>query len=472
MKKFKRMTALLLSIMLVLGACGAPDQARVETQAVESESGAAEEAGEEEALVTAKAVEDPESGEETSPEEAPQEEDAAEPAAETEGEAVFEESEEGVILNAYKTDDMASLDVPEPEGEEGEIKEVNEEEMNRARSTLLYNNASLFYYYTKLNKGQKKMYRRLLNVLRYPDSNEVGKAFKIKAEPGSKKYSNWFSKVYMALQYDHPELFWFFSGDNGVSVWHYYSRYPDAKGRYTYQFFLKGTYKNYKKEVTAFYDAVDSVMKGLDKKAPKAKLALQVHDRLLDLCDYNDEAYAQRGSSFYSNNYCHTAYGALVKDSSGRWNKPVCDGYSMAYEFILQQLGFYVTVVSGDAGGSRSDATGHAWNAVYLNGNWYEVDVTWDDIDPDSSWNRCEAGRLAAKDSAYMRKVRHYLFLVSTDYITDFTDGPSFRYRLRNGAWFQAMGNSVHIRRGKSKTELFSEAPWCAGGKFFHGQNI
>ena len=109
---------------------------------------------------------------------------------------------------------------------------------------------------------------------------------------------------------------------------------------------------------------------------------------------------------------------------------------------------------------------------MYLNGNWYEVDSTWDDIDPDSNWNRWEAGRLAAKDSAFIRKVRHYMFLVSTDYISNFTDGAYLRYRLRNGAWYQPRGNSVHIRWNKNSYNLYSEAPYCPGGKYFHGQNI
>ena len=474
MKKIRSMTALLLTLVFVLGGCGsAAASSKTEGQTVTAEAVPSDSVSNESEEKTAEeeSVQDDEAAqtEDTQAEETDEEE--TEP-SESEDEIAFEETDEGVILENINTDDLGAFEIAEPMAGDGETEEVNEEEMNRARSTLLYNNAALFYYYTKLNKGQKKIYKRILNVLRYPDSTERGKTFKLKAAPGSKKFNKMYSKAYMALLMDHPELFWFFRGDNNVGLQYYYTYRPDEKGRYTYQFQLTNTYKNYRKEVTAFYNEVDSFMKGLNPNDPKAKLALQVHDRMLELCDYNDEAYANRNSSSYSRDYCHSAYGALVKDSSGRWNKPVCDGYSHAYEFILQQLGFYVTVIYGDAGGSRSNASGHAWNAVYLNGNWYEVDVTWDDIDADSSWNRWEAGRLAARDSSYMRKVRHYMFLVSTDYISNFTDAASFRYWLRNGGWFQAVGNSVHIRKKKSSSDPSSEAPYCPGGKYFHGQNI
>ena len=453
MKKSKTMAALLFTLMLVLDGCGSAG------------TGVSSEApkGEEEIIETEAAPSDavPE-------EEEKQDEEAQADSSASEDTVIFEETDEGIILNAFPSGDLDRVEIYEPSAAEGGTEEVDEEELNRSRDTLLINNAILFYYYETLNKGQKTIYNRLLNVLRYPDSTERGRTFRLKAVPGSKKFRNMFQKAYLALLMDHPELFWFFSGENNVGLQYYYTYEPDEKGRYTYQFQLTNTYKNYRKEVTAFYNEVDSIMKGLNPNDPKCKLALQVHDRLIDLCDYNYDVLNNKKV----NDYGHSAYGALVKDSSGRWNKPVCDGYSLAYEFILQQLGFYVTVVFGDAGGSRSNASGHAWNAVYLNGNWYEVDVTWDDIDADSSWNQWEAGRLAARDSSYMRKVRHFMFLVSTDYISNFTDAASFRYWVRNGGWFQAMGNSVHIRAKKSSTDPCSEAPYCPGGKYFHGQNI
>ena len=49
----------------------------------------------------------------------------------------------------------------------------------------------------------------------------------------------------------------------------------------------------------------------------------------------------------------------------------VCQSYSAAYRMLLGKLGIACDVV-------EAPAMSHAWNAVKLNGSWYEVDVTWD----------------------------------------------------------------------------------------------
>ncbi|HAJ97573.1 MAG TPA: hypothetical protein DCO72_07540 [Ruminococcus sp.] len=65
---------------------------------------------------------------------------------------------------------------------------------------------------------------------------------------------------------------------------------------------------------------------------------------------------------------CHTAYGMLT------YGMGVCDGYANLYSILLQREGILAPLVT-------SVALEHAWNAVYLNGEWFYVDVTWDDDD-------------------------------------------------------------------------------------------
>ena len=50
--------------------------------------------------------------------------------------------------------------------------------------------------------------------------------------------------------------------------------------------------------------------------------------------------------------------------------KGVCDTYSKAYYMLCAEAGIPV---------ARVHNSGHAWNAVSLDGNWYYVDPTWDD---------------------------------------------------------------------------------------------
>lgn len=60
-----------------------------------------------------------------------------------------------------------------------------------------------------------------------------------------------------------------------------------------------------------------------------------------------------------------TAYGALVKGVA------VCSGYANAYQYIMQgRLGIPCDVVVN---------TTHAWNMIYVDGQYYHVDSTWGD---------------------------------------------------------------------------------------------
>ncbi|MCL1816008.1 MAG: hypothetical protein FWG43_00210 [Clostridiales bacterium] len=57
-------------------------------------------------------------------------------------------------------------------------------------------------------------------------------------------------------------------------------------------------------------------------------------------------------------------------------HKGVCDAYAAAFKIILNAAGLDCIVVPGEAFGS-----GHTWNQVKIDGEWYNIDVTWDDPD-------------------------------------------------------------------------------------------
>ena len=84
------------------------------------------------------------------------------------------------------------------------------------------------------------------------------------------------------------------------------------------------------------------------------QIALAVHDWIAVNCVY-DEAIEEK-----------TDYGLLVKGTT------VCAGYTAVYRDILNRAG--VPCV-----GVTSEPMNHSWNLVQLDGQWYHVDVTWDD---------------------------------------------------------------------------------------------
>jgi len=55
-----------------------------------------------------------------------------------------------------------------------------------------------------------------------------------------------------------------------------------------------------------------------------------------------------------------------------------CKAYAEMFNIMMTKLGIGAKMVYGSAGGNE-----HIWNMVRLSGNWYMVDVTWDDPVPD-----------------------------------------------------------------------------------------
>jgi hypothetical protein len=69
-------------------------------------------------------------------------------------------------------------------------------------------------------------------------------------------------------------------------------------------------------------------------------------------------------------------YGALVK------KRALCAGYAEAFSYLLSKAQIKSSVISGDAIGNDGIGVSHAWNLVYIDGEPYYFDVTWNDNDP------------------------------------------------------------------------------------------
>lgn len=96
----------------------------------------------------------------------------------------------------------------------------------------------------------------------------------------------------------------------------------------------------------------------------------QLHDALLSHCEYHTTA-AQSPAPASGFPHAFSSYGALVD------RRAVCEGYSRAFQLLLWRAGLSATVVSG----YDSQGEAHMWNAVRIDGDWYQVDATWNDTD-------------------------------------------------------------------------------------------
>ena len=106
--------------------------------------------------------------------------------------------------------------------------------------------------------------------------------------------------------------------------------------------------------VKKFNAAAKKALAEIDKDMTEAEKALAIHDYLIVNCAYDTSL----------KNY--DAYDCLVS------KKAVCQGYSLAYKYLLNQVGVTCEMIS-------SESMNHAWNYVKIGSKWYHVDVTMDD---------------------------------------------------------------------------------------------
>lgn len=107
----------------------------------------------------------------------------------------------------------------------------------------------------------------------------------------------------------------------------------------------------------------DFMLTQVAQDMPDGLKEIIIHNYLVDN-NYYDPREAFNDVFDYAQN--HTAYGAFV-------GMTVCQGYCAATHLLLQACGIEDLMVRGDAGGP------HVWNEVLIDGDWYLLDVTWDD---------------------------------------------------------------------------------------------
>lgn len=218
-------------------------------------------------------------------------------------------------------------------------------------------------FYNDLTEDQKKIYTAAVAAI------ESGKNSFICAGIDYAYYLETYGDALTALLYDHPEYFWI-SGEAVASAEYIEgTNYGNVKVELSiYDYWWEA---NLFAAQEAFDKAVNDILNeasALDSDYEKVKL---VHDMIIKNTAYDYESY-EAGSNIdaESDAIVNTAYGALVA------NRAMCGGYSRAFGHIMHKLGiesFYVTGVA--------DGGAHAWNIIKLDGEYYHVDLTWDDAD-------------------------------------------------------------------------------------------
>lgn len=206
------------------------------------------------------------------------------------------------------------------------------------------------YCAAQLNETQEKYYNIILSALNEVNGDEISVA---KAGEDTILEEN-LRIAFSAVLLDHPEIFWV--GNSYQTLYN-----SDNKSYYIkidYDITDKSEIAEMQKKLD---DKINILLSQLTNMSYFEK-ELFFHNYLCRSVSYN--------KSETKNNSDYTVYGALVS------GKAVCEGYAKAMKLLCNKAGINCLLVRGKL---INDDSPHMWNIVEIAGEWYQLDVTWDD---------------------------------------------------------------------------------------------
>lgn len=233
-------------------------------------------------------------------------------------------------------------------------------------------------YYTLAYEEQRKAYKLLeeaAEAFHHSNMDAIEVSSSSNTVQGNKKYiaiavdmkkmitSSIIGEAVVSLIYDHPEYFW----SQGYT---YYLESSDKDAKVTrvtlacHQDYIDGAKRaklreEIEQEIEKYMDLIVGISSDYEKE-------LILHDAIASQVTYAyDEKHAAQQAR-----WAHTIEGIFSEE----YYSAVCEGYAKAFQLLLNAAGIENVYVVGNGNGQ-----GHAWNQVKIDGEWYNVDLTWND---------------------------------------------------------------------------------------------
>lgn len=119
---------------------------------------------------------------------------------------------------------------------------------------------------------------------------------------------------------------------------------------------------NYTEEMEIILNyKIDEIIKNeITDEMDEVNKILIIHDYIINNTKYDQNRSDKNIFEYKSNN----AYGVLIEGYG------ICSGYTDSMMLFLEKLNIKSYKVSSE---------NHVWNKVFINNNWYNLDLTWDD---------------------------------------------------------------------------------------------
>ena len=183
---------------------------------------------------------------------------------------------------------------------------------------------------------------------------------------------------------------------------------------------VRFNYKMTKSEYTAVKAELeqwaDHIVSLADPSFTEYEYALFLHDYLAATYEY-DTTYT-----------IYDIYNFIKK------GRGVCQAYTYAYAYLLDRVGIENSYAT-------SDEMNHIWNTVKLDGEWYHVDVTWDDPIGGALGKASHGAFMYSDEGIFSKDDPHYAWkspyaCLSDKYETSPVMDAASSYAFVNGSWY------------------------------------
>ena len=224
-----------------------------------------------------------------------------------------------------------------------------------------------YYQYSQMSDFQKSLYDMFANAVKNGESViDIGDEY-YTADVVTKVYSRFLS--------DYPQYFYVTGNieygvakDEGIE----YIRIKYTDGVTVDDFNDNGNLsktadrKLIAERIERFNSEVDKILYGIPAGLSQLELEKYLHDYLVDNVEYYQGTVDFNASPLpdYTN-----AYGGLVNG----------EGICQTYAELMQYLCYCVGINANQVSGTSLEDEAHVWNVAEIEGEWYHLDVTWDD---------------------------------------------------------------------------------------------
>ena len=251
------------------------------------------------------------------------------------------------------------------------IEEINMSDVNYQSSA-----ARTRYFYSQLDSHSKIIYDGIATNIEKMKTGtytvQYGSKFSniLSKENGQTELGNYYQSAIEAFTYDNPNIFYLDPTKMYLNI------QTTTRGTtQTHNVYITcGNEANYlakgfenEEQINQAQEQIEQIKNNIIANIQNSNIDKKIryiHDYLVDNTSY-DQTISQDN--------IYNLYGALINKEC------VCEGYAKAFKYLLDEAGIDSVIVAGIATNTNGETENHAWNYVAIEGNWYAIDVTWDD---------------------------------------------------------------------------------------------